>query len=318
MSALLSPGATIGPYSVLRHLGHGTFAEVYLARPSSSDSTVAIKLEKDSNGAKSLEIEHSILTAVQPSPFFPSFVSAGTHGDLHYLVIEVLGPSLSAVQRALPSRVFSLSTILRLALEMLRAIETFHARGYVNRDVKPDNFLLRGTLKNPIALIDYGLARLHIENGEVVAARERCAFCGTAAFASVRTHEHGDLGRGDDLWSWLYCVVFLAKGELPWQGVKDKNEMCELKKRTEMGKLCEGFPGEMTRIGEGIAGLGYADKPDYEGIVGLLENAMKESGVGEDDRYDWEWMPDAVWDGISAVPREIRGGRNNGGCCRVL
>jgi tau tubulin kinase len=301
---------------VVRYLSRGGFAEVYLAQDRSTSKLCAVKLESEAGRAKSLELEEQILTAVQPSPFFPSFLSSGSFGDLHFMAMELLGPSLSAIQRILPNRVFSVSTMLRLSLDMLHSLETFHGRGYVNRDVKPDNYLIRGTLKNPIALVDYGLARLHIDpaTGAPFTARENCQFCGTSAFASVTTHMGRELGRRDDLWSWLYCIIELRTGALPWRAEKDKDRMGDMKKGISMQKLCEGLPEQFVAVGEAIARLEYADVPNYGELAGLIEEAMRVSGVSDEDPFDWEKIPETKWREISAIGLESR---EEGGCCSV-
>lgn len=56
--------------------------------------------------------------------------------------------------------------------------------------------------------IDFGLARKHMdEEGVPFPARPDAAFRGSRAYASVHAHQDTDLGRRDDLWSWLYMLV---------------------------------------------------------------------------------------------------------------
>jgi serine/threonine protein kinase len=69
-----------------------------------------------------------------------------------------LGLSLWDVRRVLPHGHISVSTGLRVGIQMLRAIQSFHERGFVHRSVKPSNFMLRPGKPKP-ALIDFGLAR---------------------------------------------------------------------------------------------------------------------------------------------------------------
>lgn len=64
-------------------------------------------------------------------------------------------------------------------------------------------------------IIDFGLARRYTseETGAVLPQRPDAAFRGSTTYASVHAHAEQDLGRRDDLWSWLYCLVELLDGE---------------------------------------------------------------------------------------------------------
>jgi serine/threonine protein kinase len=303
------PRECILQYEVIRLIGQGGFADVYFVRDPSTDQRFALKLERRSDSRKPLDIEQEILTAVQGSPFFPVLYGSGMVSELRYIAMEVMGPSLTAVLRLLPGYHFSLSTALRVALEMFRAIHDFHHRRYLVRDVKPENFLIRATEKNPIALIDYGLARLHIDasTGKPIPPRPKCPFVGTLPYASVNSHMSRELGRRDDLWSWLYSVVEIATGELPWRAARDKKSMCEAKMDPVVqDTLCDGLPPEFKAIQEGITKLNYARRPEYRAIHGLLEQAMHASGVQQTDPFDWDTFTDEQWNQISVIPRRPR------------
>ncbi len=62
-------------------------------------------------------------------------------------------------------------------------------------------------------IIDFGLARRYTDDaGDVLPERTDTSFRGSTTYASVHAHLGQDLGRRDDLWSWLYCVVELLEG----------------------------------------------------------------------------------------------------------
>lgn len=103
--------------------------------------------------------EKEVLTKLQDSPYFPRYFSFGQTSLFRFMVIECFGPSVSAIRRILLSSKFSLSSSLRIGIEMLRAIHEFHKHGFIHRDIKPSNFLISPSLSYPIILIDYGLAK---------------------------------------------------------------------------------------------------------------------------------------------------------------
>ena len=70
------------------------------------------------------------------------------------------------------------------------------------------------------AVVDWGLVRrFRDEAGRLLPARPEAAFRGSTTYASVHAHTHHDQGRRDDLWSWLYVVVELLEGTLPWRAI---------------------------------------------------------------------------------------------------
>ena len=65
------------------------------------------------------------------------FIACGRNRRFNYLVMSLQGDSLDRLRRRQPKRHFSVSTTLRLALQMLDAIETLHSVGFLHRDIKP-------------------------------------------------------------------------------------------------------------------------------------------------------------------------------------
>jgi serine/threonine protein kinase len=132
------------------------------------------------------------------------------------------------------------SQVMELGGKMLELLRQLHERGYVHRDLKPENFLLgkRGAAERVLYLIDLGIARRApdcssagcdvgmglagaagagggIEEAEAEGEGGQ-EFAGTCRFASSRAHACLPIGRGDDLEALVYCLVFLLRGNLPW------------------------------------------------------------------------------------------------------
>ncbi len=140
-----------------------------------------------------------------------------------------------------------------------------HAKNFVHRDIKPDNFLV-GTGKNSdrVYLIDYGLAKKYRDprTGLHMPYKDNKSLTGTARYASINTHLGIGIlridfkrfliepSRRDDLEAIGYVLIYLLKGTLPWQGLKastkkEKYErIMEKKIATPIETLCQGAPGE--------------------------------------------------------------------------
>ena len=107
----LSPGTRLGPYEVIRLLGAGGMGEVYHARDSRLDRTVAVKVLRSSVAADETHrqrfLREARATAAFSHPGIAAFYDAGESGDLLYLAMEyVPGHTLQVelVKGPLPSR----------------------------------------------------------------------------------------------------------------------------------------------------------------------------------------------------------------------
>lgn len=97
------------------------------------------------------------------------------------------------------------------------------------------------------------------------------------------------MGRFDDLWSLFYVLVEFAKGYLPWRKLKDKDQIGEMKLQYyDNYDLVADLPQEFQLFMKHLKCLQYADRPDYEMILSLLEQLYKKIGANEDTPYDWE------------------------------
>lgn len=247
-----------------------------------------MKLEKISVTKQALMKEAGIYKVVN-SEYFPKFISYGETEKYRFLVMERCGTSLSTIRRLLPNKVFSLSTVMRIGIEMLRAIEKMHSYGYIHRDIKPSNFLVRPSRKHPIALMDFGLCRQYydVARGEMLPARNRPGFVGTLKYASLNAHSGRELGRRDDLFSWFYSLVEMRLGKLPWS-FSDKNKVYRTKLSTDIQKLLKYFPPQIMSVYRLIRRLKREDTPCYDLIVSFMVEGIEQAEISWNEKFDWE------------------------------
>ncbi|KAH0788401.1 CK1 family protein kinase [Histomonas meleagridis] len=299
------PGDTIADYVIVKLIGQGGYGDIYTVQKDESEEIYAMKLESITAEKQGLETEVAILSQVQDSEFFAKLYETGQTESERYLVMELLGPSVSNTRRQTPSHSLSLGTTLRIGIFMVQCIEDFHKHGFIHRDIKSGNFLLRYGHQNPLALIDFGLSRKFIDpqTNEPFPERKKCGFRGTAKYASVYVHESRDQCRRDDLISWCYSLVELVEGRLPWSTIHDNEQVHRAKARMSPKSLFKRFPQEFQEIYRYINTLTFTSVPHYEYIIQLILQSLVNMNFDLFSRYDWEYFKKEQIERYSPIPK---------------
>ncbi len=154
----LASGTKLGPYEIHSPLGAGGMGEVYRAKDTRLDRTVAIKVLNSQLVANAelrarFEREARIISQLQ-HPHICVLHDVGHDGATEFLVMEFLeGESLADRLRRGP---LPAAELLKIAIEIADALEKAHRAGVVHRDLKPGNVMLT---KLGAKLLDFGLAK---------------------------------------------------------------------------------------------------------------------------------------------------------------
>jgi len=154
----LTSGTKLGPYEIHSSLGAGGMGEVYRARDTRLDRTVAIKvlphhLSSNPDLKQRFDREARSISSLN-HPRICTLHDVGHQGGVDFLVMEYLeGESLAERLRKGP---IPLKETLKIGIEVCEGLEAAQKAGIIHRDLKPANIMLT---KNGAKLMDFGLAK---------------------------------------------------------------------------------------------------------------------------------------------------------------
>jgi Tol biopolymer transport system component len=150
----LAANTRLGPYEIVAPLGAGGMGEVFRARDTRLDRTVAIKI-CTGRFTERFEREARAISSLN-HPHICALYDIGREGTVEFLVMEYLeGESLEARLRKGP---IPIEEALQIAIQIASALDAAHRRGMVHRDLKPGNVMLT---KGGAKLLDFGLAKMN-------------------------------------------------------------------------------------------------------------------------------------------------------------
>ncbi|XP_072989168.1 casein kinase 1-like isoform X1 [Typha latifolia] len=284
-----------GMFKLGKKIGSGSFGELFLGVNVQSGEEVAVKLEPVKTKHPQLHYESKLYTLLQGGNGIPHLKWFGVEGEHNIMVIDLLGPSLEDLFNYC-NRKFTLKTVLMLADQFINRVEYMHSRGFLHRDIKPDNFLMGlGHKANQVYIIDYGLSKKYrdLQTHTHIPYRENKNLTGTARYASINTHLGVEQSRRDDLESLGYVLMYFLRGSLPWQGLragtkKQKyDKISEKKMLTPVEVLCKSYPSEFVSYFHYCRSLRFDDKPDYSYLKRLFHELFIREGYQLDYIFDW-------------------------------
>ncbi|NQD38796.1 protein kinase [Permianibacter sp. IMCC34836] len=202
-------------YRIVRPLGQGGMATVYLAVQESFEREVALKimapelLQADPSYAERFLREARIVARLI-DPHIVTVHDVGVSNGLHYLAMEYIpGDDLRKHRQHL-----SLAQALGVLKQIAQALEHAHLQGYVHRDIKPENILIHRQSGRAV-LTDFGIAR---PLGADDDSQQFGGTIGTPAFMSPEQALGQVIDHRSDLYSLGVVCYFLLTGKVPFAG----------------------------------------------------------------------------------------------------
>lgn len=272
-------------------LGSGGFGKVFRVTSLKNKKQYALKLDLKRKGQ--ILTEAKILAEIQTAPGIPKLYDKGKTENFSYMVITLLGDNLSTTLKNCGGR-FTLGTVANVGTQLLNRVEYLHSKGYIHRDLKPQQFLLDQP-NTMIYLVDYGLAKKFLIAKNHIPFQTHCPRAGNSTFASLNNHMGIRQSRRDDLESISYMLIYMFKGKLPWQQKNKHNSFLKwqkvfiLKASINIQDLCRDSPPEFFAFMDYCRMLKFEEKPDYDYLRGLLSAVAKRSNMISS--FDWISSP---------------------------
>jgi serine/threonine-protein kinase len=299
-------GKKMKDFYILRRLGRGAMAEVYLAQQVSLGRQVAFKvlnedLARDPNYVRRFNHEARAAAALVHAGIVQIYEVGEDHG-VHYIVQEyVPGRNLAEVARGSGS--LSTQLMLDILRQVTAALCKASTEGIVHRDIKPENIMLARS--GEVKVADFGLARVAGDGG--VNLTQIGVTMGTPLYMSPEQIEGRDLDSRSDIYS-LGCTAYhMLAGKPPFSGdsplavaVQHLNQTA-----TPLAEVRPGIPPRLAQLVERMmakkpsdrfadpsallnelhaliaegAEQGWATRPDYTSLVEILQAADQRSAA---------------------------------------
>jgi serine/threonine protein kinase len=253
-------------YKVIEKISEGCFGVVYKGINIRTNEYVAIKTEQKNDILKSLKQEAKIYQYLGNLDGFPQLKTYSSTDSFNYLIISLLGKSLSQIIQYY--KVLSKNNVLIIGLQMLKRVQSLHERYLIHRDIKPSNFIFGiDEQENKLFMVDFGFAKRYDYDGKHIEQKGISKIIGSINFVSLNVHNLIEPSRRDDLESTVYIILYLYFGQLEWFHCSDIENIVILKRNIIYVDEVPLFIKEMLIY---IRCLAFDETPDYKYLINIL------------------------------------------------
>ena len=255
----LSNGQQFGSYVILEALGAGGMGEVYLARDTRLDRTVALKIlppdiSTDKRRMQRFRQEAKVASSLN-QPNILTVYEFGEVGGLTFLATEFVdGETLREHLRG--KKKLKLVEMLDINIQVLAALDAAHEASIVHRDIKPENVMIRRR-DHVVKVLDFGLAKVTEKRPSVLKSEYSEAatefktapgiIMGTINYMSPEQAQAGATDQRTDIWSTGVMLYEMVSGKMPFSGATSSHTIVQILEKDPL-PLSKDLPGELERI----------------------------------------------------------------------
>jgi eukaryotic-like serine/threonine-protein kinase len=288
----VSAGARLGPYEIQSLIGAGGMGEVYQARDTRLDRSVALRvLRRDvsADPERRARFEREAKTVASLNhPHIVTLHSVEEDAGVRFLTMELVEGE--GLDQLLTAEGLPLATVFAIGIAVADALAAAHEKGIVHRDLKPANVML--TKDGHVKVLDFGLAKLADERAPDQAVTDLApittegAVMGTVPYMSPEQLRGQHVDHRSDIFSLGVLLYEMTTGCRPFSGATNSDVMSSILRDTPR-PLAQLNPDPPARLGRIVAqclekepGERYQSARDVRNELRSLGKAV-ESGVRE-------------------------------------
>ena len=257
----LVKGQQFGSYVVLDSIGAGGMGEVYLARDTRLDRTIALKvlssdISRDKRRMQRFRQEAKVASSLN-QPNILTIFEFGEVDGLTFIATEYIDGE--TLRHHLHGKRLKLGELLDISIQVLAALDAAHDAAIVHRDIKPENVMIRRR-DHVVKVLDFGLAKVterkqstvkeEVESEAATAFRTAPGIImGTPNYMSPEQAQAHAIDVRTDIWSTGVMIYEMATGAMPFSGATMSHTIVQIleKDAVPLTKLVK-VPEELERI----------------------------------------------------------------------
>ncbi len=223
----ISTGTSLGRYEIRSRIGAGGMGEVYLARDTTLDRTVALKILPSEIATDQQRMQRFVQEAKTASalnhPNILTIFEIGETNGAHFIATEYIDGI--TLRKHVGGRRLKLSEALDISSQIAAGLVAAHSAGIVHRDIKPENIMLRKD--GYVKLLDFGLAKPTERQASLVDTEAQTKMLvntspgmvmGTVSYMSPEQARGYQLDSRTDIWSLGVVLYEMVAGRVPFSG----------------------------------------------------------------------------------------------------
>ena len=297
-------------YEVKKKCGKTSTIDIYEGISKENNQQIIIKIENREHEKLYLESEAYNLYSFKGFGI-PELIKLGKRKNNLILIEAKKGPSLYDLFLE-NNKKFSLNEICLIGIQCVERLKWIHSKNYLYRNIKPENFVIGIEDPHVIYLHNFYLCQKYKSNhtNQHIKFKYTKEIIGTERYGSINALRGLSLGRKDDLESLCYMLIFFFLGKLPWQGIKDENNISKHEKilKEKRNFKIENYtiiPKDFCTIFKYVKSLKFEQEPKYSLIIKLLQNILIENQCFNSKNFFW------IKDDYNCIGTNIKSKKNN-------